>query len=237
MIRIFDDLLQLSRASAQLISDASQKSISEKGNFSLVLSGGDTPRMTYELLAGNEFRSLIDWERVKIFFGDERYVPHTDKQSNFRMVSETLLHHIPIPPQNIFPIGTNATPKKDALRYEAILKKNFPHSFPQFDLVLLGLGEDGHTASLFPHTPVLHEQIRWVKEVYLEVQKKFRITLTTPPINASRQIMFLVSGEKKSRVLYQVLKGKRNPDELPTQLIQGNIIWMMDREVAPLLND
>src|SRR4026207_1988206 len=177
MIRIFDDLLQLSHASAQLISDAAQKCISEKRNFSLVLSGGETPRTTYELLAGNEFRSLIDWEKVKIFFADERYVSHKDKESNFRMVSETLLHHVPLPPQNIFPINTDSTPKKDAVKYEEVLKKNFPSSFPHFDLVLLGLGEDGHTASLFPDTSVLHEQSRWVKKVYLEEQKSSRITL------------------------------------------------------------
>jgi 6-phosphogluconolactonase len=237
MIRIFDNLQQLSHASAQLICDAAQKSISEKGNFSLVLSGGETPRTTYELLAGNEFRSLIDWDRVKIFFGDERYVPHTDKESNFRMASETLLHHVPLPQQNIFPIATDSTPKKDALKYEEVLKKNFPHSFPHFDLVLLGLGEDGHTASLFPHTSVLHEHSRWVKKVYDEDQKSYRITLTPPPINAAAQIMFLVSGKKKSRVLYQVLKGKKNPDELPAQLIRGNIIWMLEQEAARLLKD
>lgn len=237
MIRIFDDLMQLSHATAQLISDAAKESISEKGNFSLVLSGGETPMTTYELLTGNEFRSLIDWERVRIFFTDERYVPHTDKRSNFRMVRETLLHHVPLHPQNIFPISTDATSKKDALKYEAVLKKNFPHTFPQFDLVLLGLGEDGHTASLFPHTSVLHEQSRWVKRVYLEEEKSYRITLTPPPINAARQKAFLVSGKKKSGAVYQVLKGKRNPDEWPAQLIRGNITWMLDREAALLLND
>ncbi len=105
-----------------------------------MVSGGETPRTTYELLSGNEFRSLIDWEKVKIFFGDERYVPHTDEESNFRMVGETLLHHVPLLPQNIFPICTDSTPKKDAIKYEAVLKKNFPHSFPQFDLGLIGFG-------------------------------------------------------------------------------------------------
>ena len=237
MIKIFDDLLQLSRATSQLICDPSQKNIAEKGSFSLLLSGGETPRTTYELLSGNEFRSLIDWERVRIFFGDERYVPHKDKESNFRMVSETLLHHVPLPPENIFPISTDSTPKKDALKYEAVLKKNFPNSFPHFDLTLLGLGEDGHTASLFPHTPVLNEQSRWVKKVYLEDQKIYRITLTPPPINASRQIVFLVSGKKKSSILHKVLQGKKNPEELPAQLIQGNITWMVDREAAILLKN
>lgn len=237
MIRIFDNLAQLSHATAQLICDAAKKNISEKGNFSFVVSGGETPRTTYELLSGNEFRNLIDWERVKIFFGDERHVPHTDKESNFKMVSETLLHHVPLPQQNIFPIDTDSTPKKDALKYEEVLKENFPHSFPHFDLVLLGLGEDGHTASLFPHTPVLHEHSRWVKKVSVEDQKNPRITLTPPPINAATQIVFLVSGKKKSKVLYQVLNGKKNPDELPAQLIRGNIIWMLDREAASMLKE
>jgi len=235
LLQIFDDLQQLSRGTAELICDACQRNISEKGNFTLVLSGGETPRTMYEMLAGNFFRNLIDWKRVKIFFGDERYVPHDDVRSNFRMVNETLLNHVPVPRENIFPVPTGSTPEQDALAYEEMLKKNFSTPFPQFDLILLGLGENGHTASLFPNTNILNEETRWVKEVFVEEQKSFRITLTAPAINASKQIVFLVSGKNKSQTLHDVLNGKQDPQKLPAQLIQGEIIWMADRSAGELL--
>jgi 6-phosphogluconolactonase len=235
MLQVFDDLQQLSRAAAQLIYDSSKKNISENGSFSLVLSGGESPRTTYQILTEKFFRDTIDWKNMKIFFGDERYVPHDDVRSNFRMVNEKLLLHVPIPGENIFPIPTDSTPERDAVNYEAALKKNFFTPFPQFDLILLGLGENGHTASLFPSSSVLSEQTRWVKEVFVEEQKEFRITLTVPAINASKQIVVLVSGKNKSQTLYDVLKGKQNPRELPAQLIQGEIIWMVDRDAAKLL--
>src|ERR1043165_2813523 len=232
MIRIFDDLQQLSRATAQLICDHAKKNISEQGSFSIVLSGGETPRTTYSMLTEIFFSDQIDWDRVKIFFGDERYVPQNDARSNFKMVNETLLRHVPIPNENIFPIPADSTPEEDAMKYEEILKKNFSTPFPQFDFMLLGLGENGHTASLFPHTNVLHEKTRWVKEVFIEEQKSFRITLTVPPINSSKQIVFLVAGKNKAQTLYNVLNGSRNPDQLPAQLIRGEIIWMVDREAG-----
>ncbi len=235
MLNIFEDLQQVSRAAAKLISDAAKKNISAKGNFSLVLSGGETPKRLYETLAEKSFRKKIQWERVKVFFGDERYVPYDDEKSNFRMANETLLRHVAVLPQNIFPIPTSSFPHEDAMKYEATLRNNFPFSFPQFDLVLLGLGENGHTASLFPHTNVLHEREKWAKEVFVEEQKNFRITLTAIAINAASQIVFLVSGKNKSEVLQRVLSGERNPEELPAQLIDpytGELTWMIDKAAA-----
>jgi 6-phosphogluconolactonase len=235
MIRIFDDLQQLSYAAAEFICEASKKNISEKGSFSIVLSGGQTPRTTYEMLAGKFFRDQVDWKRVKIFFSDERYVSYDDERSNFKMVNETLLQHVLIPAENIFPIPTNSSPAEDALEYETTLRKNFLMPFPDFDFALLGMGENGHTASLFPYTDVLQEKTKWVKEVFVKELKKFRITLTAPAINASKQIVFLVSGQGKSQTLYRVLKERKNAQELPAQLIRGDITWMTDREAASLL--
>ncbi|MFI5135518.1 MAG: 6-phosphogluconolactonase, partial [Chitinophagales bacterium] len=164
MLKIYDDEIKLSESAAQFICDAAGKNILEKGNFFLVLSGGETPLKTYQLLANN-FHDRIDWKKVLIFFGDERYVPKNDVQSNFSMANEALLRHVPIPEENIFPIPTNSTPAIDALNYEKTLRQIFHESFPRFDLVMLGLGENGHTASLFPHIEILHEKTRWVKEV------------------------------------------------------------------------
>lgn len=235
MLQIFENLSELSRAAAQFICDASKKNISEKGNFSLVLSGGETPRTTYALLAEEFFKEQIEWNRVKLFFGDERCVPENDAKSNYRMVNEVLLQHVSIPRENIFPIPTNYTPEGDAMKYEETLKENFPTPFPEFDFIFLGLGENGHTASLFPYTNILNEKIRWVKEVYVEEQKSFRISLTAPAINSAKEKVFLVSGKNKAKTLSDVLKGEHIPEKFPVQLIEGNIIWMVDGEAGGLL--
>ena len=234
MLKIFDNEIQLSESAAQFIADAAARNISEKGNFSLVLSGGETPRRTYQLLA-HKFSNAIEWENVLIFFGDERYVPKDDVRSNYSMANETLLNHVPILKENIFSIPTNSSPAEDALKYEETLKQIFHDSFPRFDLVLLGLGENGHTASLFPHTEILHEKKRWVKEVFIPEQNIFRISLTAPAINAAKQVVFLVTGEKKAAVLNEVLHGNFQPEELPAQLIKpvsGELIWMIEKTAS-----
>ena len=239
MLKIFDDEIKLSEAAAQFICDAASKNISAKGNFSLVLSGGETPRLIYQLLA-EKFHDTIDWKKVLIFFGDERYVPKNDVRSNFTMANETLLGHVPIPDENIFPIPTNSSPANDALNYEKTLRQIFHESFPRFDLVMLGLGENGHTASLFPQAEILNEKTRWVKEVFIPEQNMYRISLTAPAINASSQIIFLVSGEKKASILSEVLNGKFQPDRLPAQMIKpadGDLIWIVDKPASLKLSE
>ncbi len=239
MVQIYDDEIALSRATAHLIAESAARNIAEHGSFSIVLSGGQTPKHTYDLLAGSEFINNIDWNHVKIFFGDERYVPENDERSNYKMVKEALLKHVPLHPENIFPVICDTSAEADAMRYEIILKENFPGPFPRFDLVLLGLGENGHTASLFPHTNILGETAKWVSEVWIEDQQSFRISLTAPAINAAKQIVFLVCGSNKADVLNRVLHEERNTGLLPAQLIdpaEGELIWMVDRAAAIFLN-
>lgn len=240
MIKIYHDLDDLSKATAEFICEAAQKNIAVKGKFSLVLSGGETPKETYFFLASREFRDRIDWGNVLIFFGDERYVPHDDVNSNYHTANETLLVDIPIPDENVFPIPTDSTPENDALIYEAQLKNIFPGAFPSFDLNLLGLGENGHTASLFPHTEILNEKTRWVKNVYVKEINMDRISLTAPAINSSKQILFLVSGENKSDAVNKILNGERNPEALPAQMINptnGELFWFLDKAAAEKLPD
>ncbi|MEO5674121.1 MAG: 6-phosphogluconolactonase [Chitinophagales bacterium] len=238
MIRIYNDLTLLSRAAAQLICDASEMNIGLKGEFSIVLSGGETPRVVYELLASAEYRFKIDWKHVIIFFGDERYVPPSDNRSNFKMAFDTLLKHVPVAHRNVFPIPTDSTPEENSDGYEEILKEKFSGLFPEFDLVLLGLGTDGHTASLFPYTGILNEKKKWVSAVFVDQQKEFRITLTASAINSAKQVVFLVAGKSKAEILRQVLEGKKNTQLLPAQLItpcHGGPIWMVDRASAEYL--
>lgn len=238
MIAIFNDLEALSKATADFICKAAKKNIDAKGRFTLVLSGGETPKQTYFFLASREFRDRIDWEKVLIFFGDERYVPPDDVNSNYHTADEILLVEVPIRDENVFPIPTDSTPEKDALKYEAQLKNIFRGAFPSFDLILLGLGENGHTASLFPHTDILNEKTRWVKNVLVKELNTERISLTAAAINSSKQIMFLVSGENKANVVNNILNGKRNPEEFPAQFIQpsnGELFWFLDKAAADKL--
>jgi 6-phosphogluconolactonase len=239
MIRVLENPADLNLAAAALICASANENISEKGDFSIVLSGGNTPRSVYELLTSPEFKNQVGWQQVKIFFGDERYVPQDDDRSNFKMAREALLDHVPVLPQNIFPIPTGSTPEKDAAAYQSVLKNNFTGALPEFDLILLGLGENGHTASLFPFSKILNETEKFVSEVFVEEQNEFRISLTAPVINAARQIVFLVSGIKKAEVLYQIIEGEKNSERFPAQLISSgrqNITWLVDQDAASLLN-
>ncbi len=167
--------------------------------FSVALSGGNTPRRVYELLATEEFKNKINWEFVHIFFGDERTVPPDDPASNYGMVVATLISRVPIPSRNVHPISGAGNPHENAGSYEKELKSYFAGSaWPRFDLVLLGMGEDGHTASLFPGTAAISEKTAWVVANWVEQLKEFRITLTAPALNSAAQIMFLVTGANKA---------------------------------------
>ena len=208
----------------------------EQHPFRVALSGGNTPRRVYELLATEEFKNKINWEFVHIFFGDERTVPPDDPASNYGMVEATLISHVPIPSGNVHPISGAGNAGENAGSYEKELKSYFAGSaWPRFDLVLLGVGEDGHTASLFPGTAAISEKTAWVVANWVEQLKEFRITLTAPVLNSAAEIIFLVTGASKAARLAEVLNGPYKPESLPAQLIkpdEGELIWMIDKAAA-----
>jgi 6-phosphogluconolactonase len=232
MIRIFNDLEGISQAAAGIFLDAAEEAIDSRGQFSVALAGGNTPRRLYGILASSHYHHQIRWQAVHVFWGDERCVPADDPRSNFRMARETLLDLVPISAQNIHPIQGDQPPKEAAIKYESELRDFFSGQNSSFDLVLLGLGENAHTVSLFPHTSVLTETKRWVSEVYIEELQMSRITLTAPLINTADQVVFLVSGADKAVALQKVLEGTYQPQEYPAQLIHPNgahPIWLVDK--------
>lgn len=225
-LEVFPDHDSLIRAAAEQVVQ-----IAAKGKCSLALCGGGTPKPLYALLAKEQ---RVDWSRVHIFWGDERCVPPDDPQSNYRMVKETLLDAAVIPPSNIHRIHGEDEPEQAAAAYEQELRRFFGDS-ARFDLVLLGMGNDGHTASLFPGTAAVTERKRWVMAQYVEHVSMWRITLTPVAINAARNVMFLVSGAQKDDRLRQVLEGPRQPEVLPAQAIQpvsGRLLWFVDQAAA-----
>lgn len=238
MIRVFADPEALSRAAAELFVAEARQAVQARGRFAVALAGGGTPRKTYELLGQETFRELVPWQNTHIFWGDERCVPADDPRNNARMARRTLLDHVPIPPDQIHPMVCVSSPAEAAAEYEALLRSFFAGA-PRFDLVLLGLGENGHTASLFPGTPVLEEQQRWVAEVHVAEEGLHRLTLTSVAINQAAQIVFLVSGYGKATILREVLEGAENSPSLPARLIapsEGGLLWLVDRDAARYLH-
>jgi 6-phosphogluconolactonase len=232
----------LFQAAAEEVLHAASDAIAQRGRFAIALSGGSTPKNLYTLIAANASASL-PWDRMFFFWGDERHVPPDDPDSNYRMAKETLLSKIPIPPANIFPIlAENPDASAAAAAYEQTLRKFFvlaPGEFPRFDLILLGLGPDGHTASLFPETAALQEKSRLVVANWVEKLKTSRITFTLPVLNAARCIAFLVSGTDKAEVLHEVLEGNSSGEKYPSKLVQpsdGQVIWFVDRAAASELS-
>ena len=238
MIKIFADLQALSHASAMLFAEEARRAIEAHGRFSVLLAGGETPRRTYEILARRPLCDMLPWEQVHFFWGDERYVPPEDPANNARMARKALLDHVPVPAAHIHPIPYRSSPRESATEYEDILRAFFSAGQPRFDLVFLGLGENGHTASLFPGTSALAERERWVTEVYVAEQNLFRITLTATVINRAALVAFIVAGAGKSAILRETLEGKHNPGRIPAQLIKpvnGTLLWLVEREAARLL--
>ncbi len=240
-LRVYGDAEQLARAAAELFVNTMTESISARGRFRVALSGGSTPRRVYELLATAGFSSLIDWDRIDIFWGDERYVPSDDRDSNYRMTHEALLRDVLVPAANIYRVPTEITPPPAAAAaYEHEIRQCFgeTHAVPQFDLVYLGLGTNGHTASLFPYSPVLKESSRLVVADFVAEVNTWRISMSLPLLNRGRTVAFLVQGQEKAQVLRDVLLGPRDPERLPAQLIapEGKLLWMADEAAAAMLS-
>jgi 6-phosphogluconolactonase len=217
-----------------------EQAIAKNGKFSVALSGGSSPKKLYELLASNDFKNKIDWENIFFFFGDERYVPQDDKDSNYLMAKTALFDPLQIDDSNIFAVDTSLSPAEAAAEYKKAIDLFFDEEQLEFDLVLLGLGDNSHTASLFPNTPVLHEVDATVKEVFLEDQQVFRITFTAPLINQAHNIAFLVYGEGKAIAVHHVLEDTKDIENYPAQLIaaeHGDLRWYLDEPAAANLKD
>jgi 6-phosphogluconolactonase len=245
-VRVFEKSAELTDAAAQEISAAARQAVEESGRFTWALSGGSTPRGLYRLLASEAWRDRMPWRAIHFFWGDERHVPPDHPESNFRMAREAMLDAVLVPPENIHRIHAEEPDAQHAAaEYEATLRAFFNFSsgdasgdWPRFDLILLGLGKDGHTASLFPGSPAVHERERLVVAPWVESQRTFRITLTPPVLNHARRVIFLVAGEDKAEALHAVIEGKRiaaDPDRYPAQVVEGNCLWMVDRAAARLL--
>jgi 6-phosphogluconolactonase len=228
------------RAAGLFISLATQ-AVAARGYFRAALSGGSTPQRTYELLASVSRSLKVPWKNVEIFWSDERYVSPDDAGSNFRMTREALLDHVPLPAANIYPVPTQLHPPPEAAAaYEKSIRRAFAeeHGIPCFDLIFLGLGTNGHTASLFPGSPLVQEADRLVAADFVGELKAWRITMTAPLLNRGRSIAFLVTGRQKAEVLRNVVKGPYLPETFPAQLIRpaaGNLLWIADREAASLI--
>lgn len=239
MIQIFNTIEEINSKAADLFVVSAQKAIQEKGKFTAVLTGGSSPAGLYKLLAAPDYQSKIDWGKVYIFWGDERWVPLEDDRSNAKMSFSTLLSHVPIPRSNIFPMYKEGISAEDyAVEYEQAVRDILGPD-GKFDLILLGLGDDGHTASLFPGEAVLQEQIKWVAAYRLESQNMHRITLTAPLINKAEQIIVVAFGEKKAHALQEVLHGDYNPATYPMQLIKpitGELLFLVDKSAAGTTN-
>jgi 6-phosphogluconolactonase len=238
-IRTFADQSGVSQAAREEILRRAGAAITARGRFALALSGGSTPKMLYTSLVDAD----LDWSRVHLFFGDERCVGPEDADSNYRMVREALISKIEIPPANVHRMPADLCSVDEAVMlYQAELATFFglkePHELPRFDLVLLGMGPDGHTASLFPETTALDETERLVAAPWVPKFGTHRITLTLPVINNAACVIFLVAGKDKTETLKAVLEGPSRPRDLPSQLIQptnGELLWFVDRAAAKLL--
>ena len=229
---------ELDLSAAETVVEILSRALVNKTLVSIVLSGGSTPRALYELLAGPKYRDRIAWDKLLVFFGDERCVPPDDPESNYKMAYDGLLSRVPIPEENIFRLKGESDPPKAAMDYEEIVKTVLGKK-PRFDLVLLGMGTDGHTASLFPATAALHETEKMVVANYVDKLNAWRLTLTIPVFNSAQNVVFLVSGKDKAEAVRFVFTGDSLPP-LPVQLIkpdEGNVIWFLDKEAASLLDE
>jgi 6-phosphogluconolactonase len=235
MIQIYNNTEEINVAAAALFVESAQKAIAQKGKFTAVLTGGSSPAGIYKLLASDDYKTKIDWSKVFIFWGDERWVPLNDDLSNAKMSYAALLSHVPIPSENIFEMYKDGvTPEDYAVTYEQSIRKVLGDE-GKFDLILLGMGDDGHTASLFPGEAVLEEQNKWVDAYYLAPQKMHRITLTAPLINKAEKIIVVAFGEKKAHALKEVNTGAYNPALYPMQLIKpvsGELLFLVDKSAA-----
>lgn len=242
-IRVVEDPAELACVAADEFKRLADKAVRDKGGFNVALSGGSTPKAMFDLLTSDRYKDTIPWSKTHFFWGDERHVPPEDEDSNYRMTKEHLLSLIEIPPENIHRVAAeNPNAEEVAANYERELKRYFDLSeneIPRFDLVFLGMGDDGHTASLFPGTDVVHDSEHLVAAPWVDKFDSHRITLTPKVINNADRIIFLVKGEDKADALAEVLEGEKNIDLYPAQVVNpthGSLVWLCDRAAIGKLN-
>ena len=237
-IEIFPDPKDLKNAALELFIQLVNEAIESEGSFSVALSGGSTPKALYQQLSDPKNQSRLAWEKVHLFWGDERYVPSDDPDLNYSMVKETLLDHLNLSEENIHRVPVELEVRLAAFSYEEELRRFFDNEWPKFDLILLGMGDDGHTASLFPKSAGLNEEHRWFIANQLPKEQTWRLTLTKNAINHASNILVLVQGISKSSMLKEVLIGPHDPVIKPIQLVsphQGRMLWFVDQMAASQL--
>jgi 6-phosphogluconolactonase len=230
----YEDGEALSQAAAKWIAERIAATLQKADRFTIALSGGSTPKRLHQILAASPYKELVDWSRLHVFWGDERAVPFEDDRNNAKMAYDTLLNFVPVPAAQIHVMRTDIPPEQSAAEYEKLLHQYFDKTHHSFDLVLLGMGDDGHTLSLFPGMPIVHEEKAWAKSFWLPAQDMSRITLTKTITNQSAAVAFLTAGAAKAHALKAVLEGAYNPDNYPSQEIKpsGELHWFVDKAAA-----
>lgn len=247
-LHIAKNTTELNTQTADFIVEHINQTLQKQSRYTFALTGGNTPKDLYELLATDAYKPHIDWSRIHFFWGDERFVPFNDDRNNAKMAFDALLNKVPVKKENIHRIPTdNTTPQESAAAYEKLLHEYFPlvHThhpddhpentpFTTFDLTMLGLGDNSHALSLFPHYPIIFEENKWVDSFYLDEQSMYRVTITHPVANHSALVLFMVAGKGKAEAVKHVLKDEYNPDEYPAQIIKpkGELHWFMDEAAA-----
>ena len=238
-IQTLPDPAAVAQVGAEQFVTLAQAANTERGQFNVALSGGSTPKAMFALLTTDAYSQRVAWDKVHVFWGDERSVPPDDPDSNYRMAREAFLSHVPLPEANIHRIESERPLEEAAQNYQQTLRQHFGGAgFPRFDLILLGMGGDGHTASLFPQTAALDETNALTVPNFVPQLNTWRVTLTVPVINQARQVTFLVVGAGKAERLHDVLRGTHDPQRLPSQLIaptDGTLTWLLDQAAAALL--
>jgi 6-phosphogluconolactonase len=233
--QIFESRESLYQSALKLVLALAKEAVAKRGRFIIALSGGSSPEPLYELMAKDLFQHEMPWEHTFVFWGDERFVPADDERSNAHRAWHLLLEKVPLSAAQIYQVGVSLKPEEEARKYEETILAFFGKEEPIFDLILLGLGENGHTASLFPGTPVLNDLQAGIRAVFPESESIPRITMTAPLINLARRVLFLVSGANKAEIVKSILGTEFNPEKYPAQLIrpkQGHVTWYLDRDAA-----
>jgi 6-phosphogluconolactonase len=241
-IRLCQDAAALASQTAAEFCRLAQACVAAQGRFTVALAGGSTPRAAYTLLASDAYRDRLPWDKIHVFWGDERHVPPDHADSNYRMANEAMLSKIRIPTANIHRILSEQDAQQAADAYEATLRSFFgleAGGLPRFDLILLGMGPDGHTASLFPGTAAVHETTRLMAAPWVEKFTTYRITMTPPVLCNAAYVLFAAGGADKTETLCQVLEGEYQPDLYPSQVVtptHGHLLWLVDNAAARLLS-